>query len=111
MKEIHNAQLDEFPPSDDANAIATLQEGLAYEVDDIVKLELTAEQMLQNKAELVFDYVANDAKSFWGDLKTGLVDWELTAGDMLLSAADPTSLEWQLGHWWGDKPYLNHPLD
>ncbi|HWV16233.1 MAG TPA: hypothetical protein VN030_12450 [Cellvibrio sp.] len=93
-----------------ANPMATLKQGLAYEVDDIVKLELTAEQMLQDEARLVFDYMANDARDWWGDVKGGVRGWELAAGDLLLSAADPTSVEWQLGQWWSEKPYLYHQI-
>lgn len=95
---------------DNDNPVAALKEGLALELDDIVKLELTAEQMLQDEAHLVLDYVANDARHFWSDIKTGFLDWEAATGEVLLSAADPTSLEWQLGQWWGDKSYLYHQI-
>lgn len=91
---------------DNDNPIAALQEGLAHELDDMVKLELTAEQMLQDEAHLVLDYVAQDAQHFWSDIKTGLLDLEAATGEALLSAADPTSLEWQLGQWWDQNPHL-----
>lgn len=112
MKQIHNPNsaipLASGAEPENDNPIAALQEGLAYELDDIVKLELTAEQMLQNETHLVLDYVANDARHFWSDIKTGLLDWEAATGEVLLSAADPTSLEWQLGQWWSSKPYHQH---
>ena len=59
-------------------------------MEDFVKLELTAEQMLQDEATLVRDYLANDVKHFWHDLKDELRYWELTTGSVLLRAADPT---------------------
>ena len=115
MKQIHNPK-GAIPAAsgagpDNDNPVSALQEGLAHELDDMVKLELTAEQMLQEEAHLVLDYVASDARHFWSDIKTGLLDWEAAAGEVLLSAADPTSLEWQLGQWWSSEPYLNHPLE
>ena len=68
----------------------------------MVKLELTAEEMLRREAELVQAYLQEDTSHFWQDFKEGLVHWELSASELLLSAADPTRVEWQRTHWWGD---------
>ena len=87
----------------DQGAISALEEGLAHELEDFVKIELAAEQMLDEKAQVMIDYVANDAKIFWQDLKGEVSVLELAAGKLLLSAADPTSLEWQSSQWWSDK--------
>ena len=62
--------------------------------------ELTAEQMLRDEALLVKAYLTNDAKNFWQDAKGELLYLELIMGALLLRAADPTRLEWQLGGWW-----------
>lgn len=98
----HSKQLD-FPFSpEETGALGTLKEGLEYELDDLVKLELTAEQMLGDEVQLVRAYVKEDAHGFWEDIKTGLVEFEVATGDWLLSAADPTRVNWQLNHWWGD---------
>ena len=85
---------------EDASTLSALKEGLSHEVEDFVKLELTAEQMLRDEALLVRDYLTNDAKNFWQDLKGELLYMELITGALLLRAADPTRLEWQLGGWW-----------
>lgn len=75
---------------------------LKREVDDLVKLELTAEQMLSEEVDLAKTYMREDAHSIWSDLKLGLQEWEFITGDWLLRAADPTRVDWQLHHWWGD---------
>ncbi len=112
MKNTHNtSQTPQLPlpfAAEEVGALAVIKEGLEHEVDDLVKLELTAEQMLQDEVQLVRDYVADDAKSFWHDLKEGLVQWELTAGEYLLAAADPTRVEWQLTQVWGDEESQFH---
>lgn len=94
--------------ADEAGALAVIKDGLEHEVGDLIKLELTAEQMLQDEAQLMRDYVADDAKGFWKDIKEGFVEWELTAGEYLLAAADPTRVEWQLTHVWGDEESQFH---
>ena len=63
---------------EETSTLSVIKDGLHHEVESLVKLELTAEQMLQEEARLVRDYVANDAKSFWDDLKGELLYWELT---------------------------------
>ena len=109
MKQIDNSSSGAEPSSSashgDSSSIATLEEGLAYEVDDIVKLELTAEQMLQDEATLMMTYVADDAKHFLDDMKNGLEELEVAAGDLLLSVADPTSVEWEKNQWWANQPH------
>lgn len=72
------------------------------EMGDLVKLELAAEQMLGEEVDLAKAYIHEDAHSIWADLKLGLHEWELITGDWLLRAADPTRVDWQLHHWWGD---------
>jgi len=94
--------------ADEAGALAVIKDGLEHEVGDLVKLELTAEQMLQDEVQLVRDYVADDARSFWKDIKEGFAQWELTAGEYLLAAADPTRVEWHLSHVWGDEESQFH---
>lgn len=76
---------------------------LKYEVNDLVKLELTAEQMLGEEVDLAKAYIQEDTQGLWGDVKLGLTEMELITGDWLLRAADPTRVEWQLNHWWEDE--------
>lgn len=94
----HVIQLDlPFRP-DEAGAIGALK----HEVDDFVKLELTAEQMLGEEVDLAKAYISEDAHSIWGDMKLGFAELEWITGDWLLRAADPTRVDWQENHWWGD---------
>lgn len=72
-------------------------------IDDLGKLELTAEQMLGEEVDLAKAYVREDAQGFWGDMKLGLTELEVMTGDWLLQAADPTRVEWTLNHWWEDE--------
>lgn len=90
-----------FSPQDDG-AFDNFRSGFDHEVEDIVKLELTAEQMLGDEVLLAREYVKEDSGNFWRDIKEGFINWELATGQMLLSAADPTRVEWQEHHWWGD---------
>ncbi|WP_331352150.1 hypothetical protein [Cellvibrio sp. UBA7671] len=76
---------------------------LKHEVDDLVKLELTAEQMVGEEVDLAKAYIREDAQGIWSDMKLGLAELELITGDWLLRAADPTRVEWQLNHWWEDE--------
>jgi hypothetical protein len=76
---------------------------LKHEVDDLVKLELTAEQMVSEEVDLAKAYIREDAQGIWSDMKLGLAELELITGDWLLRAADPTRVEWQLNHWWEDE--------
>jgi hypothetical protein len=76
---------------------------LKHEVDDLVKLELTAEQMLGEEVDLAKAYIHEDAQGFWGDMKLGLTELEVMTGDWLLQAADPTRVDWRLNHWWEDE--------
>lgn len=89
----------------ETGALLTLQGAVEHEVKDFVALELTAEHMAKDEASLLGAYVSNDAHrahDFWHDLKDELFMWELSAGRLLLTAADPTRVEWQRAHWWGD---------
>jgi hypothetical protein len=82
--------------------VSSIREGLKLEVESLVKLELTAEEMLRSEASLAQAYINDDANHFWQDFKEGMVHWELSAGELLLSAADPSRVEWQRTRWWGD---------
>ena len=86
------------------SAAATIPTAMHNQVEDWVALELTAEEMAKDEVMLVSNYVAEDAKGFWGELKGGIVEWELEVCDLLLSAADPTRVEWHKDHWWNDNP-------
>lgn len=104
MKHIKNIdsgnQVETVPRNEDTSTMSALTEGLNQEFEDLVKLELTAEEMLREEAMLVRDYVTNDVKSFWGDLKNEILYWELILASFMLRAADPSQVEWQRGHWW-----------
>lgn len=76
---------------------------LKHEVDDLVKLELTAEQMVGEEVDLAKAYIREDAQGIWSDMKLGIAELELITGDWLLRAADPTRVDWQLHHWWEDE--------
>jgi hypothetical protein len=95
----HVTQLDlPFSP-EKPGAIGALK----HEVDDLVKLELTAEQMVSEEVDLAKAYIREDAQGIWSDMKLGLAELELITGDWLLRAADPTRVEWQVNHWWEDE--------
>ncbi len=99
----HTNQMDlPFSP-EETGALGTLKEGFAHEVDDLVKRELTAEEMLGDEVRLARKYVKEDAGHFWSDLKQEFFNWELAAGQLLLTAADPTRVDWHEHHWWGDE--------
>lgn len=106
MKQTNNPNREnptDFPFSpEETGALGTFKQGLEQEVEDLVKLELTAEQMLGEEVDLAKAYISDDANHVWADLKTGLHQWELATGEWLLSAADPTRVEWHLNRWWGD---------
>lgn len=98
-----HARPEEVPLSPgEASALDTFKEGFNHEVDDLVKLELTAEEMLAEEVRLAREYVKEDTGHFWSDLKQEFVYWELAAGQLLLTAADPTRVDWHEHHWWGD---------
>lgn len=103
IKNIDSANPAETVAGDDTGTLSALTEGLHQEVEDLVKLELTAEEMLREEAVLVRDYVSNDVRNFWCDLKCEILYWELVLAAFMLRAADPAQVEWQRGHWWGDE--------
>jgi len=94
----HVTQLDLPFGLEDAGAMGALK----HEVGDLVKLELTAEDMLGEEVNLAKAYLREDAQSIWGDLKLGVTEFELITGDWLLRAADPSRVDWQEHQWWGD---------
>lgn len=97
----HNGPQVESLSAEELNALEIFRQGFDHELQDLIKLELTAEQMLGDEVQLVQQYLAEDANNFWGDVKTGLLEFELIAGQWLLGAADPTQVEWQKHDWWG----------
>ncbi len=100
----YHTKLSDLPFSpEETGALGTLKEGFAHEVDDLVKLELTAEEMVGNEVRLAREYVKEDAGHFWSDLKQEFFNWELATGQLLLTAADPTRVDWHEHHWWGDE--------
>lgn len=99
----HASQLDLPCKTGAPDALGGLTQGFSHEVDDLVKLELTAEQMVGEEVDLAKAYIREDAQGIWSDMKLGLAELELITGDWLLRAADPTRVEWQLNHWWEDE--------
>ena len=95
----HVTQLDLPLHPAQAGALGALK----HEVEDLVKLELTAEQMVGEEVDLAKAYIREDAQGIWSDMKLGLAELEVITGDWLLRAADPTRVEWQLNHWWEDE--------
>ena len=96
VKSISSKPLTEVvAEAEEANALTALAEGVQHEVEDFIRLELTAEQMLQEEAVLVRDYLANNTQTFWADLKGELLYWELIIGVLLLRAANPICPEWR----------------
>lgn len=86
-----------------ASVQSTLQQAVEHDVGQLVSLELTAESMFQEEAALLGAYMREDlaeAQSFWGELKSDIHTWEMNAGDLLLSVADPTRTEWHRTGWW-----------
>lgn len=95
----HSARIDVPSASDDTGALGALR----HEVDDLVRLELTAEQMLGEEVDLAKAYISEDTHGLWQDMKLGFTELELITGDWLLRAADPTRVDWHEHHWWGDE--------
>ena len=91
----------------DDRADSALSQGLYHQIQDWVALELTAEQMLNDEMTIVSTYVTNDAHHMWETIKESLLPYELSVGQMLLQAADPTQVEWLQSHWW-DNQTLPH---
>ncbi len=88
---------------EDDSAASALSKGLYHQVEDWVALELTAEQMLSNQVGTVTAYAASDARQMWQVIKDNLLPYELAVGHFLLTAADPTQVEWSQSHWWDDQ--------
>lgn len=111
---LHKPQEYLFELEDDSPT-AALSQGVYHTVEDWVALELTAEQMLENRVNLVTAYAAEDARNMWEAIKDNLLPYELVVGQYLLKAADPTQVEWLQSHWWehSDEPVEqteNNPL-
>ena len=88
--------------ADESDSLSDLKAGWSHEIGDLVNLELAAEQMLSDEAQLAGEYVKDDVSHFWRDVKESFIYWELATGQLLLTAADPTRVDWQEHHWWGD---------
>ena len=100
---VHITKSDSSLLADETDAFGSFKQGVEHELDDLVKLELTAEQMLGEEVDLAKAYISDDIHGVWTDISGGLSQWELIAGEWLLSAADPTRVDWQMHHWWGDE--------
>ncbi len=98
----HTNRADAPLTSAESGALDTIKDGFNHEIGDLVKLELTAEEMVGDEVRLAREYVKEDTGHFWSDLKQEFVNWELATGQLLLTAADPTRVDWQEHHWWGD---------
>jgi hypothetical protein len=89
-----------------------LRDGASQELEGLIKLELAAEEMINEERALLGAYLAEDTskvRGFWHELKGDMQTLELEVGQWLLSAADPTRVEWQLSHWWdGEDPGKLH---
>ncbi len=99
----HSNQMDLPFSAEETGALSAVRQGFSHGVDDLVKLELTAEEMLGDEVRLAREYIKQDTGHFWGDLKQEFIYWELAAGQLLLTAADPTRVDWHQHHWWGDE--------
>lgn len=99
----HTRPADSSFRPEEAGALDSIKEGFSYEVDDMVRLELTAEQMLGEEVDLAKAYISEDTHGLWQDVKLGFAELELITGDWLLRAADPTRVDWHEHHWWGDE--------
>jgi hypothetical protein len=87
-----------------ANPLDVVRLGALHEMNGLVRLELTAEQMLEDEAALLSAYLAEDARharGFWQELKEEVSLLEHEVGQWLLSAADPSRVNWQDQRWWG----------
>ena len=100
----HNPYHSDAAQADiEAGIMVTLQQAVEHELGDLVALELTAERMAEDEAALLGAYLSDDAekaKGFWHDLKDELMMWEISTGQLLLSAADPTRTDWHRHGWW-----------
>lgn len=85
------------PDTDTTDLSQTLVAGVNQELGSFVRLELAAEQMLEEEAGLVGAYIKQDveeARSYLSELANELVLLEARAGQWLLGAADPALLDW-----------------
>ena len=94
------------------NPLELLRDGTSQEIDDLVKLELAAEEMIDEERALLGAYLSEDAnkvRSFWHEFKGEVELLEFEVGQWLLSAADPSRVDWQISHWWdSDDPAQVH---
>lgn len=87
-----------------ANPLDVVRLGTLHGMDGLVRLELTAEQMLEDEAALLGAYLSEDARQargFWRELKEEVELLEHEVGQWLLSAADLSRVNWQDKRWWG----------
>lgn len=79
------------------SSIDDLREGARHEIEDLVQLELALEAMTEERAALLRSYLQDDAHrlgTFWMGLKSEVGFLEFLAGQWILTAADPTWLDW-----------------
>ena len=81
----------------DGHLSETLTEAVGAELESFVRLELAAEQMLEDEALLVSAYIKEDVaevQSYLSELGEELKLLEARAAHWLLNVADPTAIDW-----------------
>ncbi len=81
----------------DFHPLEKLRRGFKEEMEELSKLDLEVEEIAERKAERLKEYIKEDihgVKSFWEDLKAEAHTLEEFAAQWLLTAADPTPLDW-----------------
>lgn len=96
----HSTPVDAPFNSEGGGAAHQFQQAIEQDVEALVRLELAAEQLLAEEVNLARAYLEEDSQHIWAEIKDGLHHWEQMTGNWLLSAADPSQLNWQLNHWW-----------
>ncbi|MDN3638865.1 hypothetical protein QWY82_08610 [Simiduia curdlanivorans] len=89
----------------DAKLAETLSDAVEAELGSFIKLELAAEQMLEDETLLVKAYIKDDAakaQSYLMELGSEIKLLESRTAQWLLDAADPTAIDWyRLAHLMG----------
>ncbi|BFM10733.1 hypothetical protein R50072_08860 [Simiduia litorea] len=81
----------------DTNLTETLSDAVEAELGSFIKLELAAEQMLEDETLLVQAYIKDDAakaQSYLMELGSEIKLLESRTAQWLLDAADPTAIDW-----------------
>ncbi|MBB3169213.1 zinc ribbon-containing protein [Simiduia aestuariiviva] len=85
------------PGPEESDLGQQLGEAVSEEIGSLVRLELAAEQMLEDEAALAGAYLKDDvqqAKTYLAELRAELLMLESRAVHWLLEAADPTQRDW-----------------